>query len=477
MRTSALFRRTGWLALALLLAPTLAAADFDDDFTGATLRLDFFHTGDATRELVAFDRLKAEGPWPGSRTWLLDDTNLGKYFFEIVDLDSHRVLYSRGFASIYGEWETTAEARERVRALPEALRFPEPRRPFQVRLRKRADDQSFREIWSDTFDPASRHVDRAPVAPRPVRTLLENGDPAGKVDLLILGDGYTEAELARFHTHADELLEALFRWPPFSERKSDFNVRAIDTPAALSGISRPRSGLYRDSPLGATYNIFDSERYVLTLDDRAWRDVAAAAPYDFVVILVNSEKYGGGGIYQLYATAAAGSGFADYLAVHEFGHSFAALADEYYTSSVAYEAPEKIVEPWEPNVTALHDPERLKWRDLATEGTPIPTPWSKERFEAESNAIQEERRRLRAEGAPEERLEELFRRERALMTELLGAEEHADEVGAFEGASYQPEGLYRPAADCIMFTRDEVGFCAVCRRAIERVIDLYSRDP
>ena len=278
------------------------------------------------------------------------------------------------------------------------------------------------------------------------------------------------------HDDARRITEALFRHEPFRSRRKDFNVRAIDTPAERSGISRPRAGVFRNNPLGARYNSLDSERYVLTLDDRAWRDVAAAAPYDFVLLLVNERKYGGGGIYQLYSTAAVDSAFADYLAVHEFGHHFARLGDEYYTSDVAYEDfTGETEEPWEPNITALRDPDRLKWKDLVADTTPLPTPWAKEAYEEASRRFQQRRRELRAEGAPEEALEELFREERRHFTAALGAEEHAGEIGAFEGAMYQPQGLYRPAADCIMFTRDEVGFCAVCRRAIERVIDLYSR--
>jgi hypothetical protein len=453
-----------------------SALEFSDFFTGATMRVDLYHTGNATMEYVAIDRVRVEGPWPGSRTQLVDHTNLGKYFFEVVDLATQQVLYSRGFASIYGEWETTGEARSgTVRTLPEALRFPEPREPVQVRLRKRGPDQSFNEIWSTTIDPGSRFVHRAPVPTDGVWSVFEHGEAARKVDLLILGDGYTKGEMEQYHQDAKRVAEELFSIEPFASRRESFNVWAIDAPAAESGISRPRSGLFRDSPLGASYNTLDSERYVLTLDDRAWRDVAAAAPYDFVLLLVNSRKYGGGGIYNLYSTAAAGSGFSRYLVIHEFGHHFAGLGDEYYTSDVAYEDfhGEK-VEPWEPNITALHDPKHLKWGDLVAADTPLPTPWGKEEFEAASREIQEERRRLRREGAPEEALEELFTAERERMTAMLAANEHAEQVGAFEGASYEPVGLFRPEVDCIMFTRDRVGFCSVCSRAIERIIALYS---
>jgi hypothetical protein len=470
---------TGYLAVWLVLASAVSAANpvFDELFTGRTLRLDYFHTGTAEFEHLSLDRARVEGPWPGSRTQLLDDTNLGKYRFEVVDVASNNVIYSRGFASIYGEWETTGEAADGVvRTIPEALRFPEPQQPVQVRLFKRGGDQLFREIWSTPIDPSSRFVHRAAVAKRPVGTILESGDPSTKVDLVILGDGYTANEMEKYHRDAALAAEDLFSHEPFASRQGDFNVWTVDSPAAESGISRPRSDLFRETPLGASYNSFDSERYILSLDDRGWRDVAASTPYDFVLMLVNSEKYGGGGIFNLYSTAAVDSGFRRYLVVHEFGHHFAGLGDEYYTSSVAYEGFHgEQVEPWEPNVTALHDPEHLKWADLVETSTPLPTPWKKEEFEEYSLGYQEKRRDLRRQGAPEGEMEVLFREAQIRFTEMLGSEEYAGRVGAFEGASYQATGLFRPQADCIMFTRDEVGFCHVCSRAIERVIDLYSR--
>jgi hypothetical protein len=471
-------KRFGLTGLLLLFAFTSpGAAGFDEDFTGATLRIDYAHTGTAVEEHFALRRARIEGDWPGSRTQLIDDTNLGKYLLEIVDLGSNRTLYTRGFASIYGEWETTGEARAGTwRAIPEAVRFPEPRRPFQLRMRKRGADQSFSEIWSSSFDPSSRFVDRAPLDAGRAWPVQQNGDPAVKVDLVILGDGYTADEMDAYRADVKRLTEDLFRYDPFATRRNDFNVWGVDSPASHSGISRPRAGVFRDSPLGARYNSFDSERYVLSMEDSAWRDVAAAAPYDFVLILVNERKYGGGGIYGLYSTAAARSTYADYLVIHEFGHHFAGLGDEYFTSPVAYEEfSGTLQEPWEPNITALGDPGQLKWNDLVEEDTPLPTPWQKDDYETRSRESQARRAELRASGAAEEVLEKLFDEERELFTRMLGEEEHAGNAGAFEGAMYEAQGLYRPSADCIMFTRDEVGFCAVCSRAIERVIDLYAK--
>jgi hypothetical protein len=463
-------------AVGLAIAPA-SHAGFADDFSGATLRIDYRHTGTATEEHFALDRMLVEGPWPGSRTQLIDTTNLGKYLVEVTDLGTNRLIYSRGFASIYGEWETTGEARRGFwRAIGEAVRIPEPRRPIQLRIRKRRGDQSFAEIWSLTIDPASRFVDRAPRPRGNVWAVIEHGDPATKVDLVVLGDGYSADRIPKFEADVRRLIAALFEHEPFKSRATDFNVWAVNTQAEHSGISRPRAGVFRNTPLGARYNSFDSERYILTLEDRTWRDAAAAAPYDFVLILVDERKYGGGGIYNLYSTAAAGSSYAPYLVVHEFGHHFAGLGDEYYTSPTAYEDfAGDLIEPWEPNVTALGDPDRLKWRDLVAGETPLPTPWTKKEYDERSLASQAVRRELRAAGAPEEELEALFDKERELFTEMLGNQEYSGEVGAFEGAMYEAQGLYRPAADCIMFTRDDVGFCQVCSRAIETVIDLYAR--
>ena len=216
---------------------------------------------------------------------------------------------------------------------------------------------------------------------------------------------------------------------------------------------------------------------MLTLDNRALRDAASAAPYEFIEILVNERTYGGGGIFNDQATASVDSAFADYVFVHEFGHHFAALADEYYTSAVAYTTGAgPPPEPWEPNVTALRDPAALKWGDLVTPGTPLPTPWEKDAFEQMSRAIQERRRTIRARNAPEAEMDALFNEERVWEEQFLaGMKFGKGIVGAFEGAAYEAHGLYRPQADCIMFTRDRVGFCRVCQRAIGRIIDLYSK--
>jgi hypothetical protein len=322
--------------------------------------------------------------------------------------------------------------------------------------------------------PKDKFVDRSrPPSPGALIELQKTGESATKVDLLLLGDGYTAAERGKFKKDARRFVETLFSTPPFREHRNDFNVWGLCPAAEESGISRPSTGVYRRSPLRASYDTFDSERYVLTTENRVMRDVASFAPYEFVEIIVNGNTYGGGGIFNLYATVASDNAWSGYVGVHEFGHHFAGLADEYYTSDVAYLSTEKKTEPWEPNVTALLDPANLKWKDLVHPGTPLPTPWAKEEFERFETEIQKQRRQLRAEEKPEAEMEELFRREREKEDALLGSDKYTGKVGAFEGANYAAKGFYRPEEDCIMFTRSKT-FCAVCRRAIERVIGMYT---
>jgi len=353
-----------------------------------------------------------EGPWPGSRTQLVDTTNLGKYVFEVVDAGSQRVLYSRGFASIYGEWETVAEFRTATRTFHESLRFPWPARPVRIVLKKRDRHNLFDELWTTEIDPG----DAVPVVTPPTggpALLFENGPAHRKVDLLLVSEGYSIGEGARFRADAARLVEALFALEPFKSRRADFNVRTLAV---------------RGAQLSVQFNIFGLERYALTYDNRALRNLAATSPYDIVEVLINESKYGGGGIFNQQSTVAASHESAAYVFIHELAHNLAGLADE-YVGTVTYETGAAIeVEPWEPNITALRDPSALKWRDLVQPGTPVPTPIT-----------------------------------------------HAGKVGAFEGAGYETRGLYRPEAECIMGSRTTTAFCRVCQRAINRIIDLHTK--
>lgn len=441
-----------------------------------TLRVDYFHSGNSKVELYSLDRVVVEPlPWPGNPDVPIDETGLGKYLFEVRDVKSHKLLYSRGFASIYGEWETTSEAKSLSRTFHESVRFPKPAAPVQLVIKRRDEKNIFHEAWSVVIDPSDMFVDPSkPPSPGALIKILESGPSAKKVDLLILGDGYTAAERGKFEKDARKLADILFTYSPFKERKSDFNVWGLVPPSEESGISRPSTGQHRRSRVGATYDAFRSERYILSFENRLFRDVASFAPYEFVEILVNQKTYGGGGIYNLYSTVAADSLWAPYLFVHEFGHHFAALADEYFTSESAYEPASDRLEPWERNVTALLDPPNVKWKALVAKDTPLPTPWDKELFETRAREIQKRRKQIRAENRPESEMDALFLEQQREESKLLASQKYAGKVGAFEGAMYEARGYYRPQVDCVMFSRNQVPFCKVCQRGIDEVIDLYA---
>jgi len=441
-----------------------------------TLRIDYYHSGNADNEIFSLDRVVLEPlPFSGNLNQPVDHTLRGKYSFEVVDPGTGEAVWSRSFSSIYGEWETTGEAREMNRTFHESVRLPNQESEFDLALKKRGAGNRFVEIWRIRVDPDDYLVHRETAAYADEVVAIEvNGDPATKVDVLLLGDGYTADEQDAFVAKARELTELLFATSPFRDRREDFNIWALAPAANESGVSRPSTGTYKDSPLGATYDAFRSERYILTNNNNDWRRIASSVPYDFVEILTNSDIYGGGGIYGLFSTAAANSEWAGYLFIHEFGHHFAGLADEYYTSSVAYEAPAEIIEPYEPNVTALLDPGNLKWKHLVDADTPLPTPWPKEAYEEHSLAYQARRANMRAENVAESEMNKLFADNQRIVEGMFSAAPFANSSGAFEGALYQSKGYYRSAQNCIMFTRTE-DFCRVCAAAIEDVIDEYTR--
>lgn len=449
--------------------------DFDSNFDEKTMRLDFFHTGNSESEHFAVDRVLSDGIWAGSKKVLIDELELGPYFYEVLDKETKVLLYSRGFANIFGEWQTTPEAEIKTGTFHESLRFPWPKKPVSVIVKKRDAENKFQQIWSLDIDPFSRSVNKSDkINNHKINLVRESGPARENLDLVILGDGYTASEMNKFLQDAKRLSDVLLNTEPFKSRANDINIRAIETPSMESGINKPHHGVFKRTPLSASYSSFDSERYVLSYDNRTIRDVASAVPYEFTIILVNERTYGGGGIYNLFTTVSSDNKFADYIMVHELGHGLAALADEYYTSAVAYEIPEIKQEPWETNVTALFDKEHIKWKNLIDEETPIPTPWNKEEFDKFGYQIQKERDSIRANHLPEEVMEALFVKQLNAENDYFSKEKFKDKVGAFEGANYNAKGMYRSQIDCIMYTR-HMAFCKVCQQSINQVIDQYSK--
>ncbi|MCB8964089.1 MAG: peptidase M64 [Bacteroidales bacterium] len=419
--------------------------DFESYFVDKTMRLDYIHRGDVSSEKFELVSAKPEGVWAGKTYHLTDPYQLGLYFYEVYDAATNKLLFSQGFCSVFGEWQTTAEAKIANKPFNESIRIPWPKAKVNIVMKKRDAKNILQPIWNFEVDPAVFNAAQKPSSVK-VNQLLNNGDVKSKVDIVILGDGYTADEMNVFRKDANKFVEYFFAVDPYKARKNDFNVWSVEVISAESGIANPNKNFFPKNPLETTYNTFGVDRYVLSNNDWAVRDYAGAVPYDFIVILLNSNKYGGGGIYNLYITAGARSDYNDYVFVHEMGHHIAGLADEYYQSHVAYDPVSTSVEPWEFNVTALLNPDSLKWKDLVTPGTPIPTPWSKDEFE-KSNSDK---------------------------SELLRNDPYAGKVGAFEGANYLSNGMYRPEVDCIMFSKS-LRFCKVCERGLNRVIDLYCK--
>ena len=301
-------------------------------------------------------------------------------------------------------------------------------------VKKRNAENKFSRIWTTDIDPSYRQVNPADrINPYRVNVIADNGPAQEKLDIVILGDGYSSGEMEKFRSDARRLSGVLLGAEPFKSRSKDINIRSVETPAEQSGVNKPHHGVFKHTPLSVSYSAFDSERYALTYDNKTVRDVASAVPYEFMVILLNERTYGGGGIYNLYTTVAADNKYSDYIMIHEMGHHMAGLADEYYTSSVSYEMPPITVEPWETNVTALLDKDNLKWKDLVAEGTPIPTPWNKEEFDAFGYKIQEERDSIRKNLLPETVMEDLFVRQKKAENEFFATEQYKEKWVPLKG--------------------------------------------
>ena len=470
-------------------------AAFDRSFNDATLRVDYYHGGNSTSEFAAWDRtIRQPGIWPGSRVHLIDPFAVGRTLVEVRDAASDDLLYAKRSDSYLGEYRTTAPAAAGLeRIYHESALIPVPQRKVKLTISVRQQDRTSKTLLSVAIDPA----DLAGIGSetlRPGVTVVEahrSGDPHAKVDVAILGEGYTVADEAKFRADLARFTATLFSQEPFRSHRDQFNVRGVLAPSVDPGADEPARGVWRDTALGTRFDSLGSERYLLTEDNRNLRAVAAHVPYDTLYVMVNSSRYGGGGIYNLFCTFTTDNQWSPYVFLHEFGHSFAALADEYYSSNVAYtEFFPRGVEPIEPNITALLDPKAIKWADLVTAGTPVPTPWGKLEYDAAEVAFQQRREELNnaitaasragALGAEVIRLkaaaEELSRDHVADVDARIKHSPLAGKVGAFEGAGYTSRGMYRPALDCIMFSRGDKPFCPVCHRAIVRTIAAYTED-
>ena len=481
--------------LAGLLTLNTAIADpvFSHHFLDETLRIDYYHTGNSEEEIISLDQMWRQGIWSGSRLHLLDDLNLGRYYQKVYDAETGDLLYSKGFDSYYGEWKTTDLAAQGVRrTYHESALIPYPRRPVEFVLEMRSGLEPVEEIFRVTIDPAWHMIRKDALDDEVIVMKAANhGDPHGRVDIAILGDGYTAAEEGKFRDDVQRFSDLMLNYEPYKSMADKFNIWGVLKPSQESGCDEPSRGVHQNTALGSTFDSLGSERYLLTEDNRVIRDVAANAPYDVLYIMVNHERYGGGGIYNLFCTFTSDNQWSEFVFLHEFGHSFAGLADEYYSSSTSYnDFYPAGREPNERNITTLPNADNPKWAHLITEGTSIPTPWKK----AEYDAMDAEYNRGRAEqnkriselmnsGASEVEIAKAIAEGEAWskshqenVDQWFGNSEFFGQVGAFEGGGYVSEGMYRSQLDCIMFTKGLKTFCAACTAGIEEITARYTED-
>jgi hypothetical protein len=407
---------------------TFGQENFSKYFQKKSLRFDFLLGGNSKEVRVYPQQMKQEPHWAGSLKNLTDIFNYGTYRFQVYDAETEKLLYSRGFSTLFQEWQTTAEAKIADRTFYQAVIFPFPKNKVRLNIEARQWEGNFKTIFETEIDPADYFILKEVPYPYESVSIENNGKPEEKVDLLILAEGYTTGEMDKFVEDAKRVSGYLFEEEPFKSNKEKFNVTALLTPSVDSGTDIPGENIYRNTIFNATFYTFDLDRYLTTSDMKSVYDAAAGVPYDHIYVLVNSERYGGGGFYNFLTVCTADNQLTKEVFVHEFGHGFAGLGDEYYNSSVAYENYYNLeIEPWEPNLTTLVDFEK-KWKSMIDPSTPVPTP-----REAK----------------------------------------YSDVVGVFEGGGYMDKGIYSPVMDCRMKSNVAKSFCPVCSLAIQRVIDFH----
>lgn len=412
------------------------------------------------------ERLRFEPEWLG-RGKLADALEWGDYRLSVYDPEREVLVFRQGF-----DTDLSAAARSGTTQL--SVRFPMPQHVVRVEIERRRSASAYDLVSGVTIDPQQDSVKRAKreIATQ-VDIIVAGGEPHSKVDLAILGDGYLEAEYPKFVQDATRASDYLFSVEPFARRKRDFNVYSVFAPSVASGVTDPYLGLRKDTLLRCAYYAGGSERSLGAGNHYAVREVAAAVPYDFLLILANARRYGGSAYFGGPAVVAIDSAAARYLVIHEFAHVLGGLADEYYIPEGGGPVFAGGVEPWHPNVTAARS--EPKWRDVLAGAGTEPTRWNKAEYEAYFADYVKRYHRLRESGVEETVVEKFMEQEGRRQAALLTKNGRERRVGLFEGANGYAKGIFRSEVDCIMFSLQTDYFCAACSAAIERMIDEHSR--
>lgn len=417
------------LTLLFISVQVFSQIRFDDYFEPKTLRVDYIEAGDFQSEDIYLQQIKVEPYWGGSKVNLIDMFNYGDYYVKVYDKNSEALLYSRGYSTLFQEWQATDEAKIVKRGFYETVIVPFPKNEVKIVIEKRDRKTGvFRKIFDYNIKPTNYFIN--PEIPSfKTSKVYYSGDPTKKLDIVFLPEGYAANEMEKFRKDVERFKGYLLECSPYKENKDKINIWSVEAPSEESGTDIPGEHIFKKTILNSSFYTFDVERYLMTLDVKSVRDLAGCVPYDQIIILVNTSKYGGGGVFNYYNVVTSDNQYSDYVLVHEFGHGFGGLGDEYWTSDVAvsdyYPAG---IEPPEPNLTTLVNFES-KWKNLVGKNTPIPTP---------------------------------------------NSEEYKNVIGVFEGGGYVAKGVYRPMLDCTMKSKTYNNFCVVCKNALIEMLKFYS---
>ena len=436
-------------AAALLLAlPGLRAQAFDDDFEDATLRLDYVFCGDNAHQAIYFQQALKTSAWAGRRNNLSAPLLEGNGQIRVLDPETGKCLYANSFSTLFQEWRVEEEATRVQKAFENCFQVPFPKRPVDIEVFLLDTHRNRSSYLKHRIDPTDILIRKVADNGYSSTVIWQGGSLAETIDIVVVSDGYTTSEKAKFYRDAEHVATALFQHEPFATYRNKFSIRAVFAPSLDSGPSVPRKGDWKRTVADSHFDTFYSDRYLTTSAQQKVYDLIGTVPFEHIVVMVNTDIYGGGGIYNSLTIMNSDHPTFNAVMVHEFGHAFGGLADEYaYGQQVETPYPAD-TEPWEPNITTLHD-FAAKWQDMLPKGTPIPT----EPDELDRTNVR--------------RLWPTFTQEQKDMLNL--------KLGVYEGAGYQMQGVYRPVQECRMRINECEEFCPVCTRAIVRMIEYYTR--
>ncbi|MBR6892503.1 MAG: peptidase M64 [Bacteroidaceae bacterium] len=428
----------------LALATMAGAQTFDEYFEDNTLRLDYVLGGDSAAQYIQLSQLYKQKQWAGRRNRLAETYLLGNAQINVFDSATGKLIYVHTFSTLFQEWLNETEATQMKRAFEASYNIPFPKRPIDIRV-------TLTDNHNKICAMLTHHVDPTDILIRPIgdngipyKYIQKNGDVSECVDIAIVAEGYTATEMDKFYRDSQRAADAIFSHEPFKSMKHRFNVVAVGAVSNESGPSEPGRGIWHDTVLRSHYDTFYSDRYLTTSAVHKLFDLLSGVPFEHIIVLINTPRYGGGGIYNQWMCSSSDHATFKQVLVHEFGHSYAGLADEYNYGDNHVEWYPADTEPWEPNITTLKDFDK-KWKDLIPAGTPVPTPPT-------INNYQQTRTTMSSE--------ELNKK--------------TQRVGVFEGAGYMARGAYRPAELCRMNVNEVEDFCPVCTRAIIGITDFYT---